>query len=783
MTLEIVLVLLILAACLVLFVTEWIRLDLVALLVLCALVMLGLVSPVQAISGFSNPAVITVWAMFIMSEGLTRAGIADRIGQQVMRLSGRSEARMIIALMLVAGVLSAFMNNIGVAALMLPVAIEMARRAGVAPSRLLMPLAYGTLLGGLMTLIGTPPNLLVSQALIEQGQSGFRFFDFAWIGVPVLLVGTAFVALFGRHLLPQTDTTRMPDQQDLRVQYGLQERIFALRVPAQSHLIGKTLAESGLLSAAGLMIIALTRAGRTEALPVRTTALKEGDVLLAQGRYDRFELLRSWSGLKIAREAPLLHEKLLAHSRLAEVVVSEHATLIGHPLHHRSFRERFDVNVLALRRGDLIRRTRLSELLLSPGDRLLIQGHERALDALTETDAFAELTPLTLTEVENCYQLDERLFVLQVPDDTPLVGTSLAENRLADAFDFRLLGLFRQGEVVEFPGSAERVEGGDLLLVQGRLADLDLLRGLQQLERMDDVAPYLHVFDQGELDLIEATLHPHSKRVGQPAEALKLDEHYQVELAAIWRAGKPIRSLLKAQTLEAGDALLIVGPRKRLAQLNGNEHLIILNPVQVTPVDDSKAPLAALWMLAVVASVISGWLPIYIAAIAGASLMVLSRCLTMEQAYRAIEWRSIFLIAGMLPLGMAMQETGAASLLAQGLLQLLAQWGPWTVIAGLYLITALGALIVPTVALVLIMAPVALTLSLEMGVSPYTTLMAVAVAATSLASPVSHPANTLVMGPGGYRFTDYLRLGIPLTLIVGVVTLLLLPWVWPVAAG
>ncbi|MFZ0107090.1 MAG: SLC13 family permease, partial [Thiobacillus sp.] len=153
MTLEIALILGILVVALILFVTEWLRMDLVALLVLSSLALLGLVSPAEAVSGFSNPAVITVWAMFIISEGLTRTGIAERIGRQVTRVAGRSELRMITIFMLVAGVMSAFMNNIGVAALLLPVAMVVARRGGVAPSRVLMPLAYGTLVGGMMTLI------------------------------------------------------------------------------------------------------------------------------------------------------------------------------------------------------------------------------------------------------------------------------------------------------------------------------------------------------------------------------------------------------------------------------------------------------------------------------------------------------------------------------------------------------------------------------------------------------------------------------------------------------
>ncbi len=780
MTLEIALVLVILFSCLILFVTEWVRMDVVALMVLSSLAIFGLVSPAEAVSGFSNPAVITVWAMYIMSEGLTRAGIADQIGGLVMRVSGRSEVRIITIFMIAAGVLSAFMNNIAVAVLMLPVVIEVARRSAIAPSRVLMPLAYGTLLGGLMTLIGTPPNLLVSSALREAGEAEFGFFDFAFIGVPILLIGTAFVALLGRHLLPTTDTTKLIEKKrNLQTEYGLQERIFVLQVPTNALLIGKTIADSGMTWAAGLVIIALTRAGRTEVLPRGNTVLQAGDILLTQGRFDHFERLRSWSTLKIEREAPILHERLLADNKLAELTVANNASLIGKPLHHRAFRERFGVNILAIRREGILRRTRLAEMVIATDDRLLVQGTPQALAALHDVAEFSTVGPVTPEEMREGYQLDARLFVLHVPSDTPLSGSTLAENQLGDAFDFRLLGIFRDGEVLESPVSEEVIQAGDLLLIQGRESDLDMLRGLQQLERLDDVSPYLDVFEQGELDLVEATLHPHSKFVGRRVEELQFDEHYQVELAAIWRAGKPHRSSLRTMTLQSGDGLLFVGPKVRLAGLNDIEDLLILNPIQVKPINTRKAPLAGALMLLVVAAVIMELLPISIAAIAGATLMVLSGCLSMEQAHRAIEWRSIFLIAGMLPLGIAMQHTGAATLLAQNMLDLLGPGGPWVVIAGLYIITTLGALIMPTVALVLIMAPIALTLSSTLGVSAQTVMMVVAIAATSLASPVSHPANTLVMGPGGYRFIDYLKLGIPLTLVVSLVTVFLLPIFWP----
>ncbi|MBZ9611149.1 SLC13 family permease [Rheinheimera maricola] len=785
MTVEIALVLLILAAALLLFVTGWLRMDVVALLVLCVLALLGLVSPAEAVSGFSNPAVITVWAMFILSEGLTRAGIADGIGRRVIRLSGNSETQMIVVIMLVAGMLSAFMSNIGVVALLLPVTVEATRRCGIPPAKVLMPMAFGAMLGGLVTLIGTPPNLLVSIALEKTGQQGFSLFDFALIGLPVLLAGTLFVAFIGRHLLPDTDPGRagLAGSKSLSEQYGLQERIFALRLPTPSLLAGHTLEESGLINTAGLMVIAITRGNETFTLPSRHTVLKAGDIVLAQGKFSRFERLRSWNSLTIEREAPILHEKLLAASAVAELNIAADSSLVGEVLQHYRFRELYQLNVLAIKRAGQTLRTRLTDLSLEGGDKILVQGSQSAVEQINKHSEFSNVQLLGADEVKQQYKLEERLFVLGLPADSPLVDSTFADNRLGDAFDFRLLGLFRQGEIMQQFHSDDKLLAGDLLLIQGREEDLDILRGFKELQRQDDMLPYLDLLAKGKLELVEATLHPRSKYIGQSVNALQLDTRYKVEVSAIWRQGRAYRSALGSMILQAGDALLIVGPRPRLGMLTDSEHLIVMNPVQVKPVNVSKAPLAAGLMGLMVLLTVTGVLPVYLAAVLAATLMVASRCLTMEQAYAAIDWRSIFLISGMLPLGLAMQHSGTAAWLADGVQAGLGQFGPLAVMAGLYLVTALGTLVVPTVALVLIMAPIGLLLSTALGVSGHSAMMVVAVAATSLASPVSHAANTLVMGPGGYRFVDYLKVGGPLSLLLFIITMALLPIFWPLTAS
>jgi di/tricarboxylate transporter len=303
MTPEIAFVLGVLVVSLILFISEVIRMDLVALLVLCALAIRGLVDSEQAFAGFSNTAVITVWAMFILSEGLTRTGIADIIGRQVMRIGGDREVPMILVIMITGAILSAFMNNIGVAALMLPVVVEVARRTRIPASRLLMPLAYSTLLGGLMTLIGTPPNLLISESLARAGHAPFRLFDFTPLGGAVMLIGVIFVALLGRLFLPKqrADHDKQVSQRSLRALYKLHERTFMLRVPTYSVLVGKTLAESRIGTSTDLIILALVRDGRSETLPSRQSVLRAGDGILVQGRLDQFRELRRWSDLVIER--------------------------------------------------------------------------------------------------------------------------------------------------------------------------------------------------------------------------------------------------------------------------------------------------------------------------------------------------------------------------------------------------------------------------------------------------------------------------------------------------
>ncbi|MEE8237291.1 MAG: SLC13 family permease, partial [Gammaproteobacteria bacterium] len=660
-----------------------------------------------------------------------------------------------------------------------------ARRTRIPASRLLMPLAYGSLLGGLTTMIGTPPNLLISGALEAGGHTPFGLFDFTPIGGLVLIIGTVFVALVGKLILPRKkpeEEIQRRSQRNLRTQYGLQSRAFEMRVPAESILVGKTLGQSRIGSATGLIVLALRRGSATESLPSRQTVLQGGDKLLIQGRLDRFREFQRWSELVIEREAPVLQGLMAGQIKLIEVVVEDTSPLVADLLHHSEFRERYGANVLAIRRGELVRRVNLANVPLRGGDVLLLQATPETVDELERSPEFSDCREVEEKELSEVYRLQERIFVVRVPRESRLAGDTLMRNRLGDAFDFRLLALFREGELKIMPEPDQSLKGGDLLLIQGREEDLDVLRGLQELEVQRGAEPELNVFESDRLSLLEATLDPRSSLVRQPLSEFSFREKYGLELVALWRKGEAIRSNLDQLLLQFGDALLLLGPRQRLAVLERDPEFLVLTPVTHRSVDTAKAPLAGGIMLLVVLSVLTGWLPIYIAAVIGATLMILTHCLTMEEAYRAIDWRAIFLIAGMLPLGTAMEQTGAAALLAEQTMNVLGPLGPWWVIGGLYLITAAGTMIIPTAALVVLMSPIVLSASADLNVAPQTAMMAVALAASaSFTSPISHPANILVMGPGGYRFVDYLKLGLPLTAIVFVTVMLLLPIFWPLS--
>lgn len=779
--LPVVLTLLLLAGTVAAFATGRIRADLVAVVLLVLVALLGLVPVDRALAGFANPAVITVGAMFIISTALSRTGVADLVGARILRLTGRRETPLMVGLTLSAGVLSGFMNNVGVVAMMLPVTVELARRTGTPPSRLLIPMAVGAQLGGFTTLIGTSANLLASDALREAGREPFQLFSFTPMGAVLLAVGTLFVAFLGPRLLPvrvPADDGR-PIRAEIREGVGLEERLFRLVVPEHSLLAGRTLGESLLGPALGLYVLAIERGGRQILAPGPGRSLEAGDRLVVQGRPEFFHELRGDRHLAPdgsgVRTAWLESEDV----GLARAVLSPDSPLLARSVSDLDLRARYGFLLLGIRREGHRRLTHLGDTPLEAGDELLLQGPRERIEELAEQPGFSEVEPLDGDEAVERFRLEDRLWALRVTEASLLAGRTLRQTRLGEALGLVVLAVGRDEGPILLPGPDTELCPGDHLLVKTRPTDLAILRGLQRLE-VDLDSPV----EQGELEgreagFVEAVLAPRSSLIGKTLTEAAFRSRFGLHVAAIVREGEVIRTKLRDERLRFGDALLLYGSKRKARALDSEPDLILLQEPEAEPPEPRLAPRSLVVVAGALVPVILGWVPVVVGVLAGAVAMVLTRCLSLDEAYRAVDWSTLALLAGMLALGAAMDESGTMQLLGDALLAWGGGLGPWALLALLAVATTLLAQIIPGAAVVVLMAPVAVAGAVQLGVTPEAMVLAVAVSATSLASPVSQPAQALVMAPAGYRPSDYVRLGVPMTLLVLGLTVLVAPLVFP----
>ncbi len=605
MTSQLMLTLVILVVAIALLLSERLRADLVALLVVVALGVAGVLTPRESFSGFASSAVVTIVSIFVLTEALRLAGITERAGNLLARIGGQNETRLVIVIMLAGAGLSLLMNNIAAAAILMPAVSGLAQRNRISPARLLMPLAFATILGGMATLF-TTTNIVVSGILRGQDLPGFGVLDFAPVGIPLVVIGIAYMAVWGRRLLPaQTAMQEARHESDLGLEladvYRLDERLFRARVPVGSCLDGQPLAQSYLRETYGVNVVALEQQGHLIHAPSPATVLNTGDILFLEGKLDEF----------LARD------------------------------------------------------------------------------------------------------VDPRLEILPAPD---WHNTAL---------------------------------------------------------------------ESEEITVAEVVLAPRSMLLGQTLRAARFREKYGMAVLGIWRAGRPIRTNLGDLPLAFGDALLVQGPRVRIPLLRTEPDLVLLNggSAERPIVTSRKRWLAPGIMLAALILAAFNTALIGEIMLGAALLMTLVGILTMDQAYGAIEWRSVFLVAGMLPLGLAMTKSGAAGLMADRLIAALGPAGPVALVAGLCLLTTLLTQAMNGAAVATVVAPIAIRAAQQTGLDPRALAMGVALASSlAFLTPLGHPVNVLVMGPGGYRFRDYLKVGWPLTLLLVGAILLLLPIFWPLTA-
>ena len=786
MTADVIIVLAIVAVAVVLFVTEWVRYDGVALMVLLSLAISGVIPMARAIEGFANPAVVTIAAVLVLSGGLYKTGVANVVGAQVLRLAGDSQVRVTALLMLTSGLMSGVMNNTAAVALLIPVVIDISRRLGMRPSRLLIPLSFAALLGGMTTLIGTGPNILLSSILERMGQGGFGFFAFTPVGATALTLGVVYVVVAGRHFLPDRSTEAGDDEGgdeiDLTGRYHLAESLLTLRIPPDSALDGCSLVEARLGQALGYDLLAVRRRGHLVLAPERDFRLRSEDVLIVEGRIEALERLRAWGHLARHRESNDALGRLVKDSTvLAEVEIAEKSDLVDSTVGGIDFRNRFQAHVVAIRRGDEVLSGSFQAVRLEAGDALLLLGSEDQLQQLRHATEFSAIGWTDIGSATEEYELYRWLMRLHVPDGSWLDGKTLAASRLRRAFDLTVLEIEREDGDIALPHASERMRAGDRLIVEGAPACFAVLEALQALVPADE-RPSVDELESEDVGFAEVTLAPSSDLVGKTLREVLFRESYGLNLISIFRGGRAFHSNIRISrtALAFGDALLVYGNRKKIALLARDPRFLVLHGQLHEVFRVHKAWTASAIMAVFIVAASLNLLPVYIAALLGALLMVFTGCVKGNEVYTFVEWRVVMLLGGMLALGLAMEDSGTAELIAREVVGRAAEMGPRILIASIFLICALAAQFVPTSAVAVLVAPIALSAATELDLSARALLMVVAVGSScAFLSPFGHPVNLLVMGVGGYKVVDYTKVGAPLFVLLLLMVVFFLPIVWP----
>lgn len=600
LTLEIGLVLFLVSLAIFLFATELLPFDITALLIMGLLMLLNLVTPAQGISGFANSATITVLAMFILSGGIQRTGLLDLVARKVVRHAGPNPLKQVLLIALIVGPMSAFLNNTAVVAILMPVALTIARDTRTSPSKLLMPVSYASQLGGVMTLIGTSTNLLASGLSEEFGYGAFDLFMFSQVGFLVFLLGTVYLLTVGFRLIP----ARI-DPEDARTSYRLEEYLAEVKVVAGSPLVGQRVAETVIQKVWGMDVLEVLRGGEVLRPPLDYVILDPEDILVISASRDELKRVSRLEGVDVV---PELEEAALALTSeevsLVEVLVPPNSRYIGQSLATLNFHERYGAQVVAI----------------------------------SKTRAQSRRQPLLSRAPRRMHQ--------------------------------------------------RRLDPGDLLLVQ--------------------VTP---------------------------------------------------------------------GTQERLER---DPDLMVVGATPLPPYRKDKMPVALGILAGVVIVAAVGVYPILVTAVVGAVLMVITGCLRVGELYQSVQWNVIFLLGGLIPLGIAMLSTGAAELVGGILAGVAAYLPPLAILILLYAFTSLLTEVISNNASVLVMVPIAIATAVILGVNPITFILAVMFAgSTSMITPTGYQTNTMVWGPGGYRYTDFTRVGAPLNVMLAIVTPLLLSVFFP----
>jgi len=631
---DVVVVLAIIAIVFVLFVTQPVPIDATAVGLMVVLVLLGEwtgVSPEQGVSGFSNPATLTVLAMFVLSEGVRQTGVIQILTRKLIAFAGDNEFRQLLATVTLSGPPGGVVSNVSVVAVLIPAIMNLARQTKTSPSKLLIPLSFASMLGGMLTVVGTITNLLASEVWVQVGgpdAQPFALLEFTHLGAIVLLVGIVYLLTVGRYLTP----ARIEPAESPTDAFGMTDYLTDVVVMEDSPLVGSRVGELG-EEDLDLAVFQIVRGNRTLARGLGSERIRAGDVLSVRADQET----------------------------LQEVIEQDHLQLLP-----------------------------------------------EVLEAVTEDDP--SLPP----------GFSPRRHGWEPPDAEP--SDSLAEDETS---------------------SEDTEEDGD-----------------ETAEEAPDE----------EIELTEVVLLPgpwSSRRSG----VANFERDYDVTVLAIRRGDEIIRQRLREIRLQAGDVILVQAPDQVLDRIARDTNVAIAGEDRWEDFDRSKIPIALGILAGALGLAALDVLTLMVSALTGVAAMFFTGILTPEEAYEAVDWEVIFMVAGVIPLGIAVEASGTAALIADlvvsvsGLLPVIAVLGLF------YLGTAIITEMISNSASVVLLLPIGVEVAGQLGVNPFAFVMAVTFAAsTPLLTPVGYQTNLMVYGPGGYKFTDFARVGAPLQLILTVVT-------------
>lgn len=589
--------------------------DIVALISMISLYLTGILDATETLSGFSNPTVIMIAALFIIGEGIAQTGWTAMAGKKFVEWAGKSSSKLLVIITLGAGILSGFVSNTGTVATLMPLTISSAWSIGTLPSKMLMPVAFGSNTGGLLTLTGTPPNIIASNALVESGFEGFSFFEFALIGLPLLIIAIVYFRYVGYKLLPKNKTNNKP----VDIDSTLHKWIEAYKI------------DSG---------------------------------------YYR---------LRIRNLSPLINTKL----------------------EDWNFEKDYNISVIRLKRR-----------------------HPSVLKGIHDFEEF----PSTATEL-------------------------------------------RYHDIITLKGSTEDI---NQLMIKFRL-------GLLPLEPITDELK--HNLINQEVGMTEVIVNPNSVLVGRHYKLGDYFKRYGIQLLAASRNNKPLKE--KEITVKAGDAFLIRGTWEDIDKLKKqHENLVIIGSPEGMAKNvenlNSKSYIALGSLLLMIIFMVFKIVPGAIAALISAGIILLTGCVPISKAYKGISWTSVVMIAAMIPMGIALQKTGTAQIIANGLVSYLGAIHPTLLLGGVFLLTTIFSQVINNSATAVLMAPIAILAASSLNLSPQPFMIVVAISAsTAFLTPIGTTTNAMVMTAGGYKFLNYLKVGAPLLLLFFIISLILVPIIWP----